>query len=69
MSNPYFSIEQLFSQDFLKSLREKEQDIKEAATSHLLSQEEYALQVGRLQAVKEIRAEFEILLKNYFSNQ
>jgi hypothetical protein len=57
----------MFSQQFLKRLREKEQRQIEYATNSKLEPDDYAQQIGYIAAMREAQAIFEQTMKAYFN--
>lgn len=62
------NIEYVFSKEFLNKLKLKEEDLIHYITSTILEPEEYALSLGSLKALREIRQDYNELAKAYFSN-
>lgn len=60
------SLEEMFTEDYLKLLIDKEKTQTDYVTSHVLPHEEYADRVGYIRALREAQEEFRNLLKGYF---
>lgn len=66
MSNTYYSVEQILAKDFVQKLREKELQEVEVITSMRLDPLEYNYKLGKIASIREIKAEFETLIKELF---
>ncbi len=65
----YQSIEAMFTGEFISLLNNKYKMHLEHSVSHVLPMEEYAVEVGYIRCLTDIKAEFEHLLKAYFKNE
>jgi hypothetical protein len=61
------SLELELSVQYVKSLKQREEEITFHIVNHTLPQTEYVEHVGKLSAIKECRLAFEALMKKYFT--
>lgn len=61
------SVEWMFVEEYRRILDEKLTSLKEHTSTNALPQEEYLVNVGTIRALTDTKAEFEHLLKKYFS--
>lgn len=62
----YFSVEQILAKDFVKKISDKENQEVQILTSMRLDPLEYNYKLGKIAAIREIKAEFETLIKELF---
>ncbi len=62
------SIEYMFSQTYLKYLKEEQESLKHMICGSVLEPNVYAVCVGRLAALKEAEFKYKELEKQYFAN-
>jgi len=62
----YYSVEQILAKDFIKKLKDKEDQRVEVITSMRLDPLEYNYELGKIASIREIKAEFETLIKELF---
>ena len=63
------SIEQIFLNDVHTFIKNNELQRTQHLSYHILDREEYCLNVGYLQAMRDMRTEVQRLLKAYFPNE